>query len=199
MTTPAVPADNPVTDAKVALGHRLFYDADLSIDQRLMAGNGVICSTSRSGNVPDNAAMENVFSSMKTERKFGSSRRTQLHQYLSLLPHGPMRRLLPFLACLMLVLTAWVGVAHAAEIGGCIETSQYEAASHVDGDGDQVVGDADKGYPHHHGSCHAHHTSAPDADTLSGTTGPAGSTLASFDSATLVGRDADATLRPPQA
>ncbi len=29
---PAVPAANPITDAKVALGHRLFYDADLSID-----------------------------------------------------------------------------------------------------------------------------------------------------------------------
>lgn len=129
----------------------------------------------------------------------GSSPRTQLQQYLYLLPHGPMRRLLPFLACLMLVLTAWVGVAHAAEIGGCIETSQYEAASHVDGDGDQVAGDVDKGYPHHHGSCHAHHMSAPDSDTLSGTTGLASSTLASFDSATLVGRDADTALRPPQA
>jgi len=109
-----------------------------------------------------------------------------------------MRRLLPFLACLMLVLTAWVGVAHAAEIGGCIETSQYEAASHVDGDGDQVAADADKGYPHHHGSCHAHHMSAPDADTLAGTAGPAGSLLAPVAGATLVGRDADAALRPPQ-
>lgn len=29
---PPVPADNPMTDAKVALGRRLFYDADLSID-----------------------------------------------------------------------------------------------------------------------------------------------------------------------
>ncbi len=110
-----------------------------------------------------------------------------------------MRRLLPLLACLMLVLTAWIGVAHAAEVGGCIETSQYEAASHVDGDGDQVAGDVDKGYPHHHGSCHAHHMSAPDADTLAGMAGPAGSTLASVSDAALVGRDADAGLRPPQA
>jgi cytochrome c peroxidase len=29
---PPVPADNPMSDAKVALGRRLFYDADLSID-----------------------------------------------------------------------------------------------------------------------------------------------------------------------
>jgi hypothetical protein len=110
-----------------------------------------------------------------------------------------MRRLLPFLACLMLVLTAWVGVAHAAEVGGCMETSKYEAASHVEGDSDQVAADADKGYPHHHGNCHAHHMSAPDADTLAGMTGPAGSRLAPVSDATLVGRDTDAALRPPQA
>lgn len=36
--------------------------------QRLMADNGVICSMSRSGNVWDNAAMESLFSSLKTER-----------------------------------------------------------------------------------------------------------------------------------
>jgi cytochrome c peroxidase len=32
---PPVPADNPMTAAKVELGHRLFYDADLSIDGTL--------------------------------------------------------------------------------------------------------------------------------------------------------------------
>ncbi|HZZ69847.1 MAG TPA: cytochrome c peroxidase [Phenylobacterium sp.] len=32
---PPVPADNPMTLAKVELGHRLFYDADLSIDGTL--------------------------------------------------------------------------------------------------------------------------------------------------------------------
>ena len=108
---------------------------------------------------------------------------------------------MPFLACLMLVLTAWVGVAHAAEVGGCIETSQYEAASHVDED--QVAADSDarseRGYPHHHGSCHAHHMNAPDAGTLAGMTGPAGAKRAAFDGATLVGRVADTALRPPQA
>jgi putative transposase len=36
--------------------------------QRLMTGNGIICSMSRSGNVWDNAAMESFFSSLKTER-----------------------------------------------------------------------------------------------------------------------------------
>ena len=36
--------------------------------QRLLAENGVTCSMSRSGNVWDNAAMESLFSSLKTER-----------------------------------------------------------------------------------------------------------------------------------
>src|SRR6201996_8894846 len=29
---PSVPSDNPMSEAKVELGRRLFYDADLSID-----------------------------------------------------------------------------------------------------------------------------------------------------------------------
>src|SRR5258707_6324203 len=36
--------------------------------QRLMADSGIVCSMSRSGNVWDNAAMESLFSSLKTER-----------------------------------------------------------------------------------------------------------------------------------
>ena len=32
LAAPAIPSDNPLTDAKVELGRRLFYDADLSID-----------------------------------------------------------------------------------------------------------------------------------------------------------------------
>jgi putative transposase len=36
--------------------------------QRLLAGHGISCSMSRSGNVWDNAAMESFFSSLKTER-----------------------------------------------------------------------------------------------------------------------------------
>ncbi len=109
-----------------------------------------------------------------------------------------MRRFLPFLACLMLTLTAWVGVAHAAEVGGCIETSQFAAASH--GDGGQVAADTDTDtdYPHHRGSCHAHHMDAPDCGTLCGPTRPIGTPPAAFIDAELVGRDADTALRPPR-
>jgi cytochrome c peroxidase len=35
IAVPAVPADNAMTTARVALGHRLFYDADLSINGTL--------------------------------------------------------------------------------------------------------------------------------------------------------------------
>lgn len=36
--------------------------------QRLLADNGITCSMSRAGNVRDNSATENFFSSLKTER-----------------------------------------------------------------------------------------------------------------------------------
>ena len=72
-----------------------------------------------------------------------------------------MRKLLPFLACLMLVLTGWNGVAHAAESMACVEVQQTDAAMHMAGDCDEVPADADKGYPHHHATCHGHHVAAP--------------------------------------
>jgi len=45
--------------------------------QELLAGNGIACSMSRSGNVWDNAAMESFFSSLKTERIRGKVYRTR--------------------------------------------------------------------------------------------------------------------------
>ncbi len=45
--------------------------------QRLLAGYGISCSMSRSGNVWDNAAMESFFSSLKTERTARSVYRTR--------------------------------------------------------------------------------------------------------------------------
>ena len=45
--------------------------------QRLMAGNDIVCSMSRSGNVWDNAAMESFFSSLKTERTARKTYRTR--------------------------------------------------------------------------------------------------------------------------
>lgn len=45
--------------------------------QRLLADNDVTCSTSRSGNCWDNAAMESFFSSLKTERTAAKVYRTR--------------------------------------------------------------------------------------------------------------------------
>ena len=45
--------------------------------QRLLADHGVICSMSRADNVWDNAAMENFFSSLKTERTANKTYRTR--------------------------------------------------------------------------------------------------------------------------
>nr|GAJ37664.1 insertion element IS600 hypothetical 31 kDa protein [Bradyrhizobium sp. DOA9] len=45
--------------------------------QRLMTDSGIVCSTSRSGNVWDNAAMESFFSSLKTERTERKTDRTR--------------------------------------------------------------------------------------------------------------------------
>lgn len=51
------------------------YTADTF--QRLLRELGVTCSVSRSGNVWDNSAMENLFSSLKTERTARTSYRTR--------------------------------------------------------------------------------------------------------------------------
>src|SRR3954451_15501148 len=45
--------------------------------QRLLAENGITCSMSRSGNVWDNAAMESIISSLKTERTARKTYRTR--------------------------------------------------------------------------------------------------------------------------
>ena len=45
--------------------------------QRLLADHGVTCSMSRAGNVWDNAVMESVFSSLKTERTAAKRYRTR--------------------------------------------------------------------------------------------------------------------------
>ena len=111
---------------------------------------------------------------------------------------GHMRKLVPFLACLMLVLTTWAGMVHAAEAGG-LEMSRTEMAVHAPGDGDEVPFDSDTGYPHHHASCHEHHVNTPIVETTAASILTA-STLSPADlSRALSGHDTEAALRPPQA
>ena len=109
-----------------------------------------------------------------------------------------MRKLVPFLTCLMLVLTTWAGMAHAAEAGG-VEMSRTELAAHASGDGDEVPADADKGYPHHHASCHEHHVNTAMVETTA-TPIVAASILPPTDLGhALSGHDTEADLRPPHA
>jgi len=109
-----------------------------------------------------------------------------------------MRKLLPFLACLMLVFTTWAGIAHALEPGG-VEMSRTEMVAHAPGDGDEVPADADKGYPHHHASCHEHNVNTPVVRTTISPTIAASTMPSTSRSRALSGHDTEAALRPPQA
>ncbi|WEK46349.1 MAG: hypothetical protein P0Y56_15245 [Candidatus Andeanibacterium colombiense] len=57
----------------------------------------------------------------------------------------------------MLMLGMGASVVHAAEPTVCIDGPVAAEHGHEAGDGDEVPGDAGKGYPHHHASCSGHH------------------------------------------
>lgn len=108
-----------------------------------------------------------------------------------------MRRLLPLLASLMLVLTLWSGVAaHASET---VEPAIAEAVAHFDGDRDQVPADEHGSVPHHHGICHADHVGIPaalaPADAHAGDCAPFRAKPALLPPSAATG----AELRPPIA
>lgn len=109
-----------------------------------------------------------------------------------------MRAFLPFLTCLMLVLTSFSGMAHAADLaGGSIAGVEFTV--HTAGDIDEVPSDADKNVPHHHNYCHGHDVGAPARTTIEYThvlTMPKPTISAS---ASLDGRTGMVHLRPPQA
>jgi hypothetical protein len=104
--------------------------------------------------------------------------------------------MLPLLACLMLVLTAWTGMAHAAELRG-METS--DMAVHVAGDGDEVPADADKAYPHHHANCHEHHLNIAAIGDVALVAAHPRNALPAANGKRLTGRLPDPALRPPRA
>lgn len=118
--------------------------------------------------------------------------------YIDLRYLGPVRRLLPFLACLMLMLTTMSGMAHAADVtGGSI--AGVELSMHTDGDSDEVPADSDKGYPHHHTVCHGHDIGKPmQPDGAWAHIAPGMQAVASLV-AILSGTTGTVDLRPPQA
>jgi hypothetical protein len=110
-----------------------------------------------------------------------------------------MRKLLPFLAWLMLALTGWSGAAHATEVAGSVEASWIDVCAHVEGDRDQVPGDTDNGFPHHHASCHGHDVGTPSSSRI---IGPAQASEQAFGAGpfpAVSAHDGEQALRPPRA
>ncbi len=110
-----------------------------------------------------------------------------------------MRTLTSFLACLMLVLTAWTGTAHAAELLGCSAPMQAEMVMHVASHCDTVPADADQGTPHHHDSCHGQHVSTPAPEQIVMRPTRIRQTYDISSARVLAAYETDRTPRPPQA
>lgn len=111
-----------------------------------------------------------------------------------------MHRLIVLFACLAVFLSLGTGsIAHVIEPIACIDGVTAAETGHVDGDGDQVPSDSDKGYPHHHAGCHGHHvaTAIEKAELL--LQDGAGSLIRPSDALALAASAAGPALRPPQA
>lgn len=111
-----------------------------------------------------------------------------------------MSRLFSLLIGVALLVSMGLGVAAHANEQLCIPGMEATAgAGHVDGDADQVPGDAEKGYPHHHGGCHGHHVAMPfDADGQTVDVSQAAPLTPAADTAVVM-QPVDPALRPPIA
>jgi len=111
-----------------------------------------------------------------------------------------MQRLFALFACVLLVLSFGMGsMAHAMEPIGCVDSEQTAGIGHSEGDADEVSGDSDKPYPHHHGGCHGHHVAAYPESGDAYVLHFANRISQSAETPSLPGRRGDAALRPPQA
>lgn len=109
-----------------------------------------------------------------------------------------VRAFLPLLTCLMLVLTSFSGIAHAADLaGGSI--AGVEFTIHVAGDSDEVPSDSDNSGPHHHNSCHGHDIGSPARTRIVNTHVLSMPKPTISPAASLDGRTGLVPLRPPQA
>jgi len=116
-----------------------------------------------------------------------------------------MFRLLGLLAYVIVSITVGMtSVVHAMEpIGGVTiaasQTTVVAELGHSQGDSDEVPADGDKGYPHHHVSCHGDHIAAPfscDGTMLADARPDEQSSRKPFP---LASRPTDPALRPPRA
>lgn len=111
-----------------------------------------------------------------------------------------MKRGITVFACLAVFLSFGMGsVAHAMEPIVCIDANSAAEMGHVDGDGDQVPADSDKGYPHHHGDCHGHQVAAPVAKAEVLGRDKNTSLIRPTRTTALAAAAVDTALRPPQA
>lgn len=109
-----------------------------------------------------------------------------------------MRSILPFLTFLMLALTGFSGMAHAADLAGG-SLAGVEFVVHAEGDSDEVPSDTDKAYPHHHNFCHGHEIGEPAKSRIGLSIAQSGPRPIAAPAVLLDGRDGRVHLRPPQA
>ncbi|CAN5351458.1 hypothetical protein BH09PSE3_BH09PSE3_05610 [soil metagenome] len=109
-----------------------------------------------------------------------------------------MHRLTVLFACLMLSLGLG-SIAHAAEGASRIDMSVGTSIDHSDGDGDQVPGDGDNAFPHHHGECHGHHIGIPIAAIAALPVTDRRVALLTWGAGFRSPAPSDADLRPPKA
>ena len=91
-------------------------------------------------------------------------------------------------------------MAHSMEPIGCMEAAQSAPADgHVQGDADEVPADADKAYPHHHGTCMGHPIGLPAAEFATPCTSPVAGIVRGALARALISFEPDALHRPPLA
>jgi hypothetical protein len=116
-----------------------------------------------------------------------------------------MLRFLGLLAYVLVSMSVGMtSIAHAMEPAGgttiaASATTLVAELGHTQGDSDEVPADSDKGYPHHHVSCHGDHlaTAYECGGNVLASTRPDEMTLGALFP--LPSRATDPALRPPQA
>jgi hypothetical protein len=112
-----------------------------------------------------------------------------------------MNRLLTlFLVFALSLSIGSAAVAHSMEPIGCVDAAQSAPADgHAQGDADEVPADADKAYPHHHGTCPGHPIGLPASDLAARWMSPLPGIVPAPLITALVPFEPEALQRPPLA
>lgn len=113
---------------------------------------------------------------------------------------NPVRRLAIMLVFFVCALSLAGGsIAHAREPVRCVDVQEAAQMGHVSGDSDQVPGDSEKSFAHHHGGCHGHQIGEPAKADAATTTSLAGLRVMSALNEMISPALPDPGLRPPIA